>query len=206
MSARTLALEALRAVGRSVDELDDYSNILGDPLRGTVEQAIAALEAETIGPRIDPEVVSVLQRAADAIHEQDGKSIADEKLVDDYDALMRRLLAAPPEREAMTDAWLNKEFSAAITVAGPNVAVSLRSFAVRVLMAHGDQEGVRQGLVQVGKQRMDAQATESYLLAELQTIANADPLNWDAPDNNHATFHAWAQSRARAAIAKVVQP
>ena len=42
------------------------------------------------------------------------------------------------------------------------------------------------------------------LLAELQNIANANPLNWDAPHNDFATFHAWAQSRARAAIAKAV--
>ena len=42
------------------------------------------------------------------------------------------------------------------------------------------------------------------LLAELQNIANANPLNWDAPCNDFATFYAWAQSRARAAIAKAV--
>ena len=44
------------------------------------------------------------------------------------------------------------------------------------------------------------------LLAELQNIANANPLNWDAPCNDFATFYAWAQSRARAAIAKAVTP
>lgn len=41
------------------------------------------------------------------------------------------------------------------------------------------------------------------LLAELQNIANANPKNWDAPYNDSASFQAWAQSRARAAIEKV---
>lgn len=41
------------------------------------------------------------------------------------------------------------------------------------------------------------------LLDELRNIANANPKNWDAPLNNSASFQEWAQSRARAAIAKV---
>lgn len=40
------------------------------------------------------------------------------------------------------------------------------------------------------------------LLAELKNIANANPKNWDAPFNDTASFQEWAQSRARAAIAK----
>lgn len=38
------------------------------------------------------------------------------------------------------------------------------------------------------------------LLAELENIANADPSKWD--ESMRGEFQAWAQSRARAAIAK----
>ena len=41
-------------------------------------------------------------------------------------------------------------------------------------------------------------AANAYLLAELQNIANANTRDWDDPSD----FKAWAQSRARAAIAK----
>ncbi len=44
-------------------------------------------------------------------------------------------------------------------------------------------------------------ASNAELLTELQAIANANPKNWDAPLNDTASFQAWAQSRARAAIA-----
>ena len=47
--------------------------------------------------------------------------------------------------------------------------------------------------VELIKQRDD-------LLAELQNIANADPRKWD--EETRDQFQQWAQSRARAAIAK----
>ena len=40
------------------------------------------------------------------------------------------------------------------------------------------------------------------LRAELLNIANANPLNWDAPENDTASFREWAQSRARTAAMK----
>lgn len=40
------------------------------------------------------------------------------------------------------------------------------------------------------------------LVQELKNIAEANPLNWDAPLNDTASFRAWAQSRAQAAVAK----
>jgi hypothetical protein len=40
------------------------------------------------------------------------------------------------------------------------------------------------------------------MFAELEAIANANPKNWEAPLNDAASFQAWAQSRARAVIAK----
>ena len=43
-------------------------------------------------------------------------------------------------------------------------------------------------------------AAAPNLLAELQNIANADPSKWDADMRDQ--FQQWAQSRARAAIAK----
>lgn len=42
----------------------------------------------------------------------------------------------------------------------------------------------------------------SHLLSELEAIANADPSKWDADMRDQ--FREWAQSRARAAIAKVM--
>jgi hypothetical protein len=45
-------------------------------------------------------------------------------------------------------------------------------------------------------------AVNAELLDELRVIADANPMNWDAPYNDTATFQAWAQNRARAAIAK----
>jgi hypothetical protein len=50
-------------------------------------------------------------------------------------------------------------------------------------------------------ENLEAQRNE--LLKELESIANANPKNWDAPFNDTASFQAWAQSRASAAIAKV---
>lgn len=47
-----------------------------------------------------------------------------------------------------------------------------------------------------------AKALLEELLEELKNIANATPRNWGAPLNDTASFQAWAQSRARAAIAK----
>jgi len=80
----------------------------------------------------------------------------------------------------------------------------------QVAVCHGDEEGYvevwsenwSEGTSQSANARLIAAAPD--LLAELQNIANANPLNWDAPHNDFATFHAWAQSRARAAIAKAV--
>ena len=47
-----------------------------------------------------------------------------------------------------------------------------------------------------------ATAERDAYKAELENIANANPRKWDAPCNNAETFLLWAQSRARAAIAK----
>ena len=47
-------------------------------------------------------------------------------------------------------------------------------------------------------------AAASYLLAELESIANADPRKW--PEQFRDQFQEWAQSRARAAIAKAKEP
>lgn len=196
MSARML--DALKEVTRCLEwHVSKHGSFAMDNFAVKFAREVIQAHDTNTYPRVhgpSPEVFSVLQRAADAIHAQDGKSVEDEKLIDDYDALMRRLMTPPPNREAMTDAWLNKEFTAAITVTGHNVEVSLRSFAVRVLMAHGDQEGVRQGLVQVGKQRIAAQATESYLLAALKEIVKNDPYRQSS-----------AGDIARAAVAKAAQ-
>ena len=45
-------------------------------------------------------------------------------------------------------------------------------------------------------------AANVELFQELKNIAEANPLNWDAPMNDTASFRAWAQNRARAAIEK----
>ena len=45
-------------------------------------------------------------------------------------------------------------------------------------------------------------AANVELVQELKNIAEANPLNWDAPLNDTASFRAWAQSRAQAAVAK----
>jgi hypothetical protein len=74
MSARTLALEALRTVERSIDDLGEYTNMLGDPLDGMVHEAIAALEAETGEPvawgmfREDGWIVDVISSEEHATH------------------------------------------------------------------------------------------------------------------------------------------
>lgn len=47
------------------------------------------------------------------------------------------------------------------------------------------------------------ESVNEVLLTELQNIATANPKNWDAPYNAPESFQEWAQSRARAAIAKV---
>ena len=47
---------------------------------------------------------------------------------------------------------------------------------------------------------VDAQK-HNVLFDTLKNIADANPRNWDAPCNDTASFYAWAQSRARAAIA-----
>ena len=51
-----------------------------------------------------------------------------------------------------------------------------------------------------GKANAHLIAAAPDLLAELQNIANADPSKWDADMRDQ--FQQWAQSRARAAIAK----
>jgi hypothetical protein len=51
--------------------------------------------------------------------------------------------------------------------------------------------------------KIDAlQAQVEALTAELENIANANLKTWDKDYNTAADFMAWAQSRARAAIAK----
>lgn len=52
------------------------------------------------------------------------------------------------------------------------------------------------------KVKSESAAERKELLDELRNIANADTVEWD----DRSEFEAWAKSRARAAIAKAVQP
>jgi len=63
-------------------------------------------------------------------------------------------------------------------------------------------EGVALGGRSTEETRANARliAAAPDLLAELQNIANADTSKWDDPSD----FKAWAQNRARAAVAKAI--